>query len=326
MLANSYSRQQENAIVALCHAIAVASLRNIISDGTIKQEYLGIKQSDIAYDCIAELFRKDDSGNVLYLQAYFSSFSFTSLTDNEILAHLRRIVQSRVNQGLQRIYQEADPALGKILRGIKGSINSLHNFNNIERFAKTYIAPVECDLLFHLPEMPRTTLELELGARVKGSENIPTMLAQLSLLLREQEEFRRMVPLMALALVIRSLYSRGMKFEEVVAPKVEETMMLRDTELLVRQACDHIKRETEEKYLRVKRVSPKIFDRYFLAVEKNVFESIMGTNGEEGSLYRALKLQLPALTQPEYRDQHKHTLEYIARLCRNEALRRLGKE
>ena len=95
ILFNSYTETQLNELIALCHAITSASLKHIISDGSIKQEYLGLRRFDIAYNCIADLFRKDDAGNLVQFQAYFKSFSARELSDAELLAHLRRIVRRK---------------------------------------------------------------------------------------------------------------------------------------------------------------------------------------------------------------------------------------
>ncbi len=132
-------------VIAVCHAIACAFLKNTIIDGSTKQVYLGIQRNDVAYDCIADLFQKDEKGNYVKLQAFFNSLNIQSLSNQEILSHLRRIVSSRVNQGLFRIYQEAYPSLGKIIRNIKVSIQVVNNFNETERFGEIYISPIHCN-------------------------------------------------------------------------------------------------------------------------------------------------------------------------------------
>ena len=140
LLSAHYSYQQTNEVIAVCHAIACAFLKNTIIDGSTKQVYLGIQRNDVAYDCIADLFQKDEKGNYLKLQAFFGSLDVQSLSNQEIFFHLRRIVSSRVNQGLFRIYQEADPSLGKIIRNIKASIQVVNNFNETERFGEIHIS------------------------------------------------------------------------------------------------------------------------------------------------------------------------------------------
>ena len=150
VLANAHSKRQLEELVSLCHSLAVSSIRGKLASGKINTTLLGLNDSDLAYDCIADLFQRDEKGTVLHLKTYFESFLVESESDELLLAHLRRLIFARVNQGLFRLYNEADPALGKILRNIKLAIHSLGNFVEFERFGESHIAPSLCDPLHEL--------------------------------------------------------------------------------------------------------------------------------------------------------------------------------
>ena len=326
LLKNSYTEGQLNGIVTLCHAIASASLKHAISDGSVKQEYLGLRRSDIAYDCIADLFRRDDEGNPVQFQAYFSSFPTDELSDAELLGHLRRIVQSKTQQGLFRIYQESDPSLGKILRNIKISIQVVRNFEEREWFHEVHLIPIQCDPLDECTTIDTENLVQEFGPMVKGSENIPEMLAKLAIFLRNQSSHRRGVPLISIALAFRTLYSRGLQTHPAVEPSIDQTLLQEDVRRLVHAACESIKLKTTRKYLRTKKMSEEIFNAYFTAIEDHVSEFVMGTDGRNTALFESLKRTLPGVTVAEYQRSHRSTMEYLARLCRKEALEKIQKE
>ena len=259
LLRNSYTEGQLNEIIALCHAIASASLNHAIYDGSVKQEYLGLRRSDIAYDCIADLFRKDDEGNLVQFHAYFSSFPTDGLSDAELLGHLRRIVQSKTQQGLFRIYQESDPSLGKILRNIKISIQIVRNFEEREWFHETHLTPIQCDPLDECTTIDTENLVRDFGPMVKGFENIPEMLAKLAIYLRTQSSHRRSVPLISVALAFRTLYARGLQTHPAVEPSIEQTLLHEDVRRSVHDACESIKLKTTRKYLRTKKIKQEIF-------------------------------------------------------------------
>ncbi|MBW7889271.1 MAG: hypothetical protein H3C35_13095 [Bacteroidetes bacterium] len=325
LLGKNYTHRQVNEIIALCHAIANAYLRNTVINGTAKQEYLGINQSDIAFDCIADLFRKDEQGNFVQLQAYFESFNVHELSEREILTHIRRIVSSRVNQGMFRIYQEADPVLGKIIRNIKLALQIVKNFNETERFGEIHIAPINCDALAHLQTIDSNTLARELQTIANGSEHIPHILSKLALYLREQKEFRRSVPIVTVALAIRTLYTGELKINDIEQPTAENELFVADANKTIHDSCAHVKTSTAKKYISTKRISSEIFENYFSAIEKNLGYSILGVNGEDTSLFGALKNKMPKLTPEQYKKHHRSTVEYLALLCKEEAVKRLKK-
>ena len=165
-----------------------------------------LPHTDIAFDCIADLFQQNEEGRFVQLEAYFSSFDIANESDESLLSHLRRLVFSKANQVIFRIYNETDPSLGKIIRNIKLAIQSLNNFDIVTRFDETCILPSACETLEHLPAIKRNEFENQIRNTAHGTETIPQLLAQLSLYLRQQTEYSRLVPMVSVALVFRSLY------------------------------------------------------------------------------------------------------------------------
>ena len=254
------------------------------------------------------------------------AFPLDELSDAELLAHLRRIVQSKTHQGLFRIYQESDPSLGKILRNIKISIQVVRNFQETERFHEVHLTPIQCD-----PLDDRTTIDTEgilkeFGPMVNGAENIPEMLSKLAVLLRTQTTHRRSVPLMSIALAFRALYARGQKTHSTAEPAVEEKLLTDDTQRTVHNACNQIKRKTTQKYIYTKKLNKKIFETYFKAIEDHLLDFVMGTDGRDSALFESLKKVMPGLTPSQYQTHHRSTMEYLARLCRKKAVEELQKD
>lgn len=123
-------------------------------------------------------FVRDDEGICIELRVYFAAFSINKLTDEDTLFHLQRLVASKTYQSLVRLYAEADPALARILRNIKGSIHTHKSFVETDRFGEPHVAPSLCEGLEHLETFDATMLEEKLLQLVDGDEFIPEALGK----------------------------------------------------------------------------------------------------------------------------------------------------
>jgi hypothetical protein len=325
VLANVYSQRQLDELVLLCHSLAVSSIRGKLASGKINTSLLGLNDSDLAYDCIADLFQRDEKGIVLHLKTYFESFSIESASDELLLAHIRRLIFARVNQGLFRLYNEADPALGKILRNIKLAIHSLGNFIEIERFGESYISPSLCDPLHELPEIEGEGLQRLIRQVHNGNERIPEMLAKLSLSLRRQQEYSRAVRLMDIAYAIRSIFGE-MQTQNQQEPVAKQALLMGDAMTAINESCREVEEKNFRKYVGKKKVSPQNFENYFLVIEGKLKEIFVGHDGEDSSLYDQLRQLLPMLTKEEYKRKHKNILEYLSRITYKRAIEKLKRE
>jgi hypothetical protein len=318
------TEREVNRFIALCHALASAFVQSKISTGRLHVQLVGLNYSDIAYDCIADLFQRDSAGSFVQLNAYFGGISIAETSDAQLLALLRRLVFSKVNQNIFRLYQEVDPALGKILRNLKIAITTLGNFIEHNRFGELCIAPSLCETLEHLPSLDATRLEQLLQSVSRPNDNVPTILAKLSLSVREQEEHSRIVPLLSVAWCIKSLY-RTMKEESESPSSADSKLFLEDAITVIRETCESVKRENYPTYVHKKKIDVTVFSNYFVAIERNLVQTLLGGDQMDVSLYEHLKELLPELTKEEYRRKHKHVLEYLTRMTRERALSRLKK-
>jgi hypothetical protein len=326
VLLNRYTHVEVNSIVSLCHTLATTSLKYSIIEGSKNQDYIGISKSDVAYDCIADLFQKNEEGRFIKLEAYFSSFNIEEISNQEILVLFRRIVSSRVQQGLFQIYQQSDPSLGKILRNIKHSMHQLQNYDQFERFGETHIAPIHGEIAGHLPVIDLQTLVQEFSPYVNGSESIPQLLAKLSLFLTEQNAYRRSIPLLTTAIAFRTFYAKDLSVDLPAAYKIDDTIDVDNATSIIVQSCEKIKHKMKSTYLDRNKISQDLYEIYFEVALININFVLLNANGEDTSLFGALKSKIPQLTPREYTQNHKNTLEYLTRLCKEEAILHLRKE
>jgi hypothetical protein len=311
-----------NEFVFVCRKIALVQVKRKLNSGRLHTEFFKSPPDDIALDCIADLFQQDNSGNLIQIKTYFDSLSLDNISEKDLLTHLRRLVFGRVNQSVFRMYNEADPALGKILRNIKYAVQTLNNFKEIERFGEQCIAPCSCETLEHLPEADPSDLERELRQCANCSEHIPALMAKLSVYLRGQTVHSRIVPLMMIAKIFRSLY-----FEAQVSPEItiDDRLTERDGSAILHDVCIRLMNETQPSYVGKGKVDNVLFKKYFDVIEENLNATIIRQDGERMSFFISLKTTMPDLTEKEYRKNHKSRIEYLARIAHKRAVKELRK-
>jgi hypothetical protein len=319
-LADPPDGRELNRFIDICHALAFSSIHAKAARGRLYQE--GSRNyTDLAYDCIGDLFQRDEQGRLLRIKAYFDSFDIARATDEDLLAHLRRLVFSAVNQGLFRIYNDIDPAIGKILRNTKLAVNSLQTFTEAERLGEPCIQPTLCEGLEHLPVMELEILQAELARVTSGKELIPEILSKLSLLLRRQSEYARLVPLITLARAVRGLYA--MK-QLPPPPEAGEPPLTNDVVVACRWASYVVRKKAEESYVARKKVSPELLEKYFVAIDEYLSGKLDG-GPTDLSLYESLSRLLPRMKKGEYNRRHRARVEYLSRQIERLALDRLRK-
>jgi len=166
--------------------------------------------------------------------------------------------------------------------------------------------------LDHLPVLDREGVEhvfLRIG---HGDERVPELLAKLSLYLRGQSDHSRIVPLVAVALGIRSLYARTSTAPGATSTP-ERELLEQDATTMIRGACSQVKAKMRRRYVDQKRIGAEVFELYFDAIELYLCARFDGLGEGALSLYTSLERVDPTLTREEYRRKHRARIEYLAR-------------
>jgi hypothetical protein len=313
-----------NEFIFHCQKIALVFLRKKAGSGRLNKDFFAISLDDLAYDCIADLFTRDHDERMLQVSTYFESMSLNSASEEDLLSHLRQLVFSKVNQGLFRAYNEIDPVLGKILRNIKLAVQTLEQFQLIDRFGETCLVPVLCDPLLHLPQMERGELERTMRSAATGTEYVPSLLAKLSRCLREQNEYSRLVPLISIAFTIRAMYCEQISYDTVY-PEIDGQLLLDDAIGIMKTVCENIKKETEPQYVGKKKIGPEDFENYFKIIGQHLEHKLTTNDGEDFSLYDRIRAVYPELTKEEYYIIHRAKVEYLYSLIYKRVMKELRK-
>ncbi len=323
ILTDSHSPAQIKELVMLCHAFALVLLKSKLSSGKLNLNLVNIDVHDLAYDCIAEIFHSADHNELVQLKAYFGSISMDATTDIELVDLVRRLVFSKVNQGIYRIYFEYDPSLGKIIRNMKIAIQSLGNFHEVDRFGETLIATSVIDPQLHLPVLPAEELDQLVREILEGSERIPEIMALLFRQLSQQSEYAKAVPLVQFALSIRrSFVKETAEHYEPEQKSLDES----DIRKLISDSITTVKAKYSEKYVGRMKLTGKEYEAMFNVVERNLTAIAIELDGKDYSLYDNYAMEIEGLSKATYHDRYKAILEYLFSLCKSELGKRIKLE
>jgi hypothetical protein len=313
-----------NAVVIVAHRLAVAGLISKRAAGTLA-DFQGLSVEDLAYDCIADLFQRGDGGEVIQLRSYFAGIDLASTEDEQLLILYRRLVLGKVSNGVFRMFNEIDPALGRILRNVKLGIGGLRSFEEVERFGEPCIVPIVCDPLQHLPPPTREQLVDGLRSAVAGTARVPDLLAALASYLRTQTEHSRTVPLMHVAMTFRDLFvmNRPLLQEHV---ELTETFTIAEITETIRIASRAVKHEYRRLYVETRNVPDDEWDTYFSVIEANLRRKFCENDGSEYSLFRGIVAMVPGLTREEYKRSHRAKIEHLHSLVESRFLDAVKKQ
>jgi hypothetical protein len=310
--------------VSLCTKIADSHLRRkYFRVQPLVRSFCGSTR-DMALDCIADLFQRNEEGVLVQVKTYFGGINWRSSSEQELMAFLCRLVFSKTNIGIFRMYTEQDPIFSKLLRNIKLSLNTFHNFTLVECFGEHYLQPAGCEALGHLPQVDAAYLKSILGAGSSTDTTIPALMARLSHALREQSDYRRLVPLMMLVRVLKSYFIE----EEGPAAHVtlpEDAFLLREAAGLIREQCEAVKREMWKQYVDTGKVEQNVYEGYFEVIEPLLSDKLIGNDGDVLSYYQRLKSKWPDLNEAQYRRKERSRFEYLVRITEQRVLVMLKK-
>ncbi len=312
-----------NRFIRICHSLALSQLSNRRNTVVLSKVH-GLNASDLAFDCISDLFQRDEEGHYLQLETYFRGFPLNQMADPELLVLLRRLVSSKVHQGIFRLLNEADPSLGKILRNIKLAVPALNQFEEVERFGETFIRTSLCDPLDHLPEPTSEQIERALLETVPGPAFVPELLSRLSVFLRSQRDTRRTVPLVTVALAFRSLYAARTRLPSDLV-EAEQLPAVFDGPAIVRMTMREL-RIRASRFVARGKVTAELLDHYCAVIEEGLTRRIVHANGEGFTLFGALHQRDPRISRARYRAVHRSRLEYLARLANEIAAELMTRE
>lgn len=306
-----------------CRRIAVAYLKMKVSSGNSFITSLGASLDDLALDCIADLFERDEQGEYIHFHNYFDKNQLFELSEPNLHSQLRRLVFSKVNDGVFRNIGIYDLSLSKIIRNLKlaadkhGLLIARENGDNILFF------DVDTSFSSHKLLMPPEFLEIKLTHRLHLTMETPEILANVTDIFRNQTEYDKRYPVVQLAQIIRRS-TINLHDQPKTYYKRPGTLVSKNTlNALLNEAVKECTDCFEKTYISKGKIDRTMLDRYLDCIKKILHHHYI-TDSETGdSYYNHFKKQFPDVTKEEYRREHRQYLEYMVKRVRSDLFQKV---
>lgn len=324
ILAGTYSPSDLHDFVQLCYSIVLPTIRKKISLGKLNLGILGLREEDIVHDCLADLFYRENSPVFPQIVNFFEKElpSIDRANDQHLLRTLRRLALGKVNNNIIRLYAEADPVLGKVLRNVTFALGRAPLFEKCIRFGEPYLMALGVERLSHLPPFPMDRVRERFATVALIHDTIPMMMKKLHQILSEQCEYQRAVPLVATALMFREVYALGWEKEE---QKLEQLGEADDIPQIIDRVTRQFETEMYNIYVDSGKKSAELFQQYMLAVEEMLTGVFVHDDAHSSSYFDYLKQRIPELTKKAYEKKHRTAFEYMAKKAKERVRRELQK-
>jgi hypothetical protein len=319
ILAGTHTPYDVREFVRSCYTLALPLIRKRIIQGRINLESLGLKQPDLIYDCIADLFVRDAAGQFTEVGQFFKRELGDpgQCSDQLLFDTLRRIVFGRVNSNLIRIHSEVDPSFGRILHNLDVSLTRTRYFEKFERFGETFLACCDADLLLDRPPAPGDFLSVQLSQAILIHDSMPVMLGKIHGILGGQNDFQRVVSLLWVVAALKDIYALGAESDDVGSAHVYDRLEVGDSLKLVADACGTLRTELFPHYVQSGKTTNELFDVYVRTTEEILSDSVSaGRNGQK-HFFEYLAARMPLVTKEEYIRRHKQIIEYFVKVAKS---------
>lgn len=307
-------------LVTCCHRFALAYLYKKVRRGDLPGHASGLSVDDLAMDCIAEIFQRNESGAFCVLQIYFQNYNPLHATDIDVQVALRRLVFSKVNETLFRLYHETDPNLAKIIRNVKDAAKADPRFHLVRHHSKQWLVVLppqapETEALAAItarPMAPPELLEIYFGSHFGQHDRVRELTQLFVAFVEIHPQYAHAYPVTAFSQAIRASYARTHTASDTHEDNPFYAFEITNAIQIV---TDQLEASKWPSYVGRGKVSDTLFSIYFETI-RDIIAAQYLDDVELTSYYTALQKYLPDLSEEDYRVSHRNILEYLAKLAR----------
>lgn len=286
---------------------------------------------DIAIDCIAGLFMRNEEGEFVQLKRYFGpALVQQNFEDNKyLLLMLRRLVVKKTKQELSRIFRERDPEGAKIIRNIRVAIRNSELLCVFREMGREFVylknsCACESDLRKNCTEIPEKTLSFYFSDAFNPNDSVSAMIKKMLALVEEDEEYKNYLPVETIASIVRNFTFN--QFSDHNITNIDNSSPLHDLHYQeVNEINKNVIRDIQSKiklqYIDKDKLDQQKASIYFNAISD--FVQDLTYEKECESNFKYLKRYLPHLSQQIYRDEERSIFEYLIKVTRKSLRKKL---
>ncbi len=287
----------------------------------------GLTITDLAYDCIAEAFAKDDKNKYHKLENFVKSLNndLETTPEIEIFLAFKSFITKIADAELARLYAQSDPYGAKIHRNMRDCLKR-SKILLLKRDSRGYVVrPVDCDCLDCLQPFPPDELENRFFARVNRKHSMPDLLDVFHQVIKEQNTYKRSVPLIELVQIIKKVYYDGYgDLTDETLPTIMENLSEFEIEQIRGKVENGLKEKILFTYLAHGKVNCKQAEAMFNAFQ-DLFDDWCSGGDANASLLNYLRRHYP-MTEDEYEKEFRAKMEYVLKIAREDFAARLMRE
>jgi len=317
---------------------------------------------DVAIDCIASLFMRDNKGQFSQLRKYFSETinSPVDINDDEILIKLRGLIIKKTKQELSRLFRERDPQGAKIIRNVRVALKSSSDLYSFKEMGREFIfskaiaksatvnpkviltrnnnaseQPIEAEttvdleqifpnLRRHLPAIQERVLKQKFLIYFEPRDAVSTIIRKMLMVTADEHRYQNYLALDVIVNIIRSI-NQELFHERLISETESESPL----DSLRHKEIDKAVKET------IEFIATKIKQQYikknkldqkkaqiYLNTISDLVQDLAGGKDTESN-FSYLKRHIPDLSQARYRQQERSIFEYLVKLTKSELIKKL---
>jgi hypothetical protein len=325
----STNHRELSQLVKISRIIACSYLHNIRSSILYLCEQQGITTNDLSYDCIAEVFSRDENNSFYRIGRFCKSLndSIAKISEREIFYAWKSLLIKVIDSQLARLYSQSDPVGSKILRNIRNVTRGGDHFILEKTISGNMLIPKNIDPLFHLPPIPIDRFEKEYFNIAYDRKNIINEQIEIVYnILTCQTEYRRAILLLDVVRVFkqRAITEYIPDKYEVENPDDIKNLTTLEIEEFESKVITLLKEKIFLKYFAKGKFNKEQAEGVFFAVRDIVNDWCFNGDCQEpffNYLIRYLKID-----ESTYVNTYKAKLEYLIKLAREEFVSLLDSE
>ncbi|NOZ60912.1 MAG: hypothetical protein GXO74_04455 [Calditrichaeota bacterium] len=346
----TYSPMQLTEFINISQKIAISYLKYLEINGRNirpRNQESSNELENVAIDCIASLFMRNESGEFVQLTRYFGQIinSPEPPAQGQLSNMLRRLIVKKTKQELSRIFKERDPEGAKIIRNIKVAIRNSQKFSSIREMGRefVYLNPRFDNCQTSEFEMSDTTLSVPLPKDLKKktiperelfhfflekyqpSDSVSAMLDKIMNIVVSLPQYHNYLAVDLIASIIREVtfqHAYEQLSNDVDRSTPLDDIQSKEIDKVNRHVIRTIHQKIHSQYLLKNKISPQKADIYCRAISDFVYE--LTRDKATDSNYQYLKRYLPALTQRTYRQKERSIFEYLIKLTKKSLRKKLS--
>ncbi len=308
---------------------------------------------DLAIDCVAGLFMRNDNNEFVQLRRYFGPYieANASPNDVELLIMLRRLVIKKTKQELSRIFKERDPEGAKIIRNIRVAVKNAEDLATFREMGREYIylrngkmmrnlahqmetaaacgvaapapgvAEFSVEELTYLrkakPTIPEKSLKQNYLELYAPKDHVSSTIRKMLSVVESDERFQNFLPTDVVARLIRHTnleVVRNRLIAQIEDVSPLDYVRLKEIERAKQKVLQRVRHKIHNQYVASNKVAPEKGEIYYKTLA-DVLEDITHSKKIE-SYFRHLRKYMPDLTQRRYRQEERTIFEYLGKLTK----------